>query len=55
MGSATVDGRIYHGRILDYMKGIGLEKNATVTVFRPDAGHAWVNVGYAGSSEPLRR
>jgi len=48
MGSATVDGRIYHGRILDYMKGIGLEKNATVTVFRPDAGHAWVNVGYAG-------
>jgi hypothetical protein len=30
------------------MKGIGLERNAVVTVFRPDQGHGWVNVGYAG-------
>jgi hypothetical protein len=48
MGAATEGGRIYHGRILDYMKGIGLEKNATVIVLRPDEGNAWVNVGYAG-------
>jgi len=48
MGSATEGRRIFHGRILDYMKGIGLERNAVVTVYRPDEGHAWVNVGYAG-------
>jgi hypothetical protein len=47
-GEATEGGRIYHGRILDYMKGVGLEPNAVVTVVQPDQGHAWVNVGYAG-------
>jgi hypothetical protein len=47
-GAATRDGRIYHGRVLDYMKGVGLELNAVVMVVRPDQGHAWVNVGYAG-------
>ncbi|MBI2927258.1 MAG: hypothetical protein HYY24_16310 [Verrucomicrobia bacterium] len=47
-GDATVGGRMYHGRILDYMKGVGLEPNATVIVHQPDYGHAWVNVSYAG-------
>jgi len=47
-GQATVDGRMYHGRVLDYLKGVGLEQNAVVMVFQPDVGHAWVNVGYAG-------
>ena len=48
-GKATKDGRIYHGRVLDYMKGIGLEQNAVVIVHQPDGGrHAWVNVSYAG-------
>jgi hypothetical protein len=48
LGSATEGGRVLHGRILDYMKGIGLERNAVVTVIQPDQGHAWVNIGYAG-------
>jgi hypothetical protein len=48
MGEATVGGRMYHGRILDYMKGVGLEPNAVVIVHQPDEGNAWVNVGYAG-------
>lgn len=48
LGDATEGKRVYHGRILDYMKGIGLERNAVVTVYQPDEGHAWVNVGYAG-------
>lgn len=48
LGEATEGKRIYHGRILDYMKGIGLERNAVVTVYQPDEGHAWVNIGYAG-------
>ena len=49
LGSATKGGRMYHGRVLDYMKGIGLEQNAVVIVHQPDDGrHAWVNVSYAG-------
>jgi outer membrane lipoprotein-sorting protein len=47
-GKATTDGRLYHGRILDYMRGMGLEQSALVMVFQPDRGNAWVNVGYAG-------
>lgn len=47
-GSATVDGRMYHGRVLDYLRGLGLEQNATVMIFQPDTGNAWVNLGYAG-------
>jgi hypothetical protein len=47
-GKATVDGRMYHGRILDYLRGLGLEQNAVVMVFQPERGNAWVNVGYAG-------
>ena len=47
-GKATGDGHIYHGRVLDYLKGIGLEQNAVVMVYQPDYGNAWVNLGYAG-------
>ena len=47
-GDATVGGRMYHGRILDYMKGVGLEQNAVVMIYQPDVGNAWVNCGYAG-------
>ena len=47
-GKATTDGRLYHGRILDYMRGMGLEQSAVVMVFQPDRGNAWVNIGYAG-------
>ncbi len=47
-GKATADGRLYHGRILDYLRGMGLEQCAVVMVFQPDRGNAWVNVGYAG-------
>jgi outer membrane lipoprotein-sorting protein len=47
-GKATTDGRLYHGRVLDYMRGMGLEQAAVVMVFQPDRGNAWVNVGYAG-------
>jgi hypothetical protein len=47
-GDATVGGRMYHGRVLDYLKGVGLEQNAVVMVYQPEVGNAWVNVGYAG-------
>lgn len=48
LGEATEGGRIYHGRVLDYLKGVGLEQNACVTIVQPDQGNAWVNVGYFG-------
>lgn len=47
-GEATAGGHLYHGRILDYFRGQGLEQNAVVIVSQPDYGHAWVNVSYAG-------
>ncbi|MCB1129173.1 MAG: hypothetical protein KDM81_21925, partial [Verrucomicrobiae bacterium] len=47
-GQATTDGRLYHGRVLDYMKGVGLEPNAVVIIHQPDVGHAWANISYAG-------
>jgi len=47
-GRATEGGKLYHGRVLDYMRGMGLEQNAVVMVFKPDKGNAWVNVTYAG-------
>jgi hypothetical protein len=47
-GSATAGGRLYHGRVLDYLRGVGLERTPVVIVCRPDEGHAWVNVSYAG-------
>lgn len=47
-GDATRGGTLYHGRILDYLRGMGLEQNAVVIVSKPDKGHAWVNVSYSG-------
>ena len=47
-GDATVGGKMYHGRILDYLRGMGLEQNAVVIVSKPDKGNAWVNISYAG-------
>lgn len=47
-GSATADGKLYHGRVLDYMRGIGLQHSAAVFVVKPENGHMYMNVGYAG-------
>jgi hypothetical protein len=48
-GAATKDGHIYHGRVLDYLRGVGLEENAVLIIHQPDDGrYAWANVSYAG-------
>lgn len=47
-GSATVDGKLYHGRVLDYMTTIGLQDAATTFIVAPDGMIPFVNVGYAG-------
>ena len=47
-GDATVKGKLLHGRVLDYMTGIGLQHHAVVFALHPDGGHGFVNIGYAG-------
>ena len=47
-GTATKDGKLYHGRVLDYMTTIGLQDVATIFVVVPQGQNAFANVGYAG-------
>ncbi|HML75125.1 MAG TPA: C45 family autoproteolytic acyltransferase/hydrolase [Anaerohalosphaeraceae bacterium] len=47
-GKATHNGTLFHGRILDYMTEAGLQDFAVITIAKPDDGHAFVTVGYAG-------
>lgn len=47
-GKASVDGRVVHARVLDYMRDIGLQETAVVGVFLPRDHHAWMTLGYAG-------
>ena len=47
-GKATVDGRVLHARVLDYMRDIRLQDHAIVGVFLPEGYNTWVSLGYAG-------
>ena len=47
-GKATKDGKLYHGRVLDYMTTIGLQDACTNLVIAVDGKIPFVNVGYAG-------
>lgn len=47
-GNATKDGKLYHGRVLDYMTTIGLQDSATTFVVAVDGKIPFVNVGYGG-------
>lgn len=47
-GKATKDGKLYHGRVLDYMTTIGLQDAATTFIVKPDGKNPFANVGYAG-------
>jgi hypothetical protein len=47
-GSATSDGKLYHGRVLDYMTTIGLQDSATTFIVAVDGKIPFANVGYAG-------
>ncbi len=46
--SATVDGKLYHGRILDYITELGLQYYPLVQILKPDGSFAFANIGYAG-------
>lgn len=47
-GTATKDGKLYHGRVLDYMTTIGLQDSATTFIVAPEGKIPFANVGYAG-------
>jgi hypothetical protein len=47
-GKATADGKLYHGRVLDYMTTIGLQDSATTFIVKVDGQISFANVGYAG-------
>lgn len=47
-GKATQDGKLYHGRVLDYMTEIGLQDAATTFIVAPNGMIPFANVGYAG-------
>ena len=46
--SATKDGTLYHGRVLDYAIDWNLQEHAVLIVAEPDGGIPFVNVTYAG-------
>lgn len=48
MNSATQDGTLYHGRVLDYACDWKLQEHAVLIVAEPDGGTPFANVSYAG-------
>lgn len=48
MNSATKDGTLYHGRVLDYAIDWKLQEHAVLIVAEPQGGIPFVNVAYAG-------
>jgi len=48
MNSATEDGVLYHGRVLDYGVDLKLQEHAVLIVAEPDGRIPFANVSYAG-------
>ena len=48
MNSATTDGTLYHGRVLDYAIRWHLQEHAVLIVAEPEGSIPFVNVSYAG-------
>lgn len=48
MNSATQDGTLYHGRVLDYKCDWRLQEHAVIMVAEPDDGIPFVSITYAG-------
>lgn len=47
-GDATVGGKLYHGRVLDYMTQIGLQHAQVDFITKREGCRGFVNIGYAG-------
>lgn len=48
MNSATSDGTLYHGRVLDYACDWKLQEHAVLIIAEPDGGIPFANITYAG-------
>ena len=48
LSKATADGKLYHGRVLDYGVEMGLQEHAVLIIQEPDGRAPFVNVSYAG-------
>lgn len=46
--TATIDGKLYHGRVLDYSTDWKLQEHAVLVIAKPDEGHPFVNITFAG-------
>ena len=47
-GKATANGHTYQMRNLDWSMEVGAQDYPVITVYKPDTGHGYVNVGFAG-------
>ncbi len=48
IGPATHDGRLIQIRVLDFAMETGCQDNPVITVYQPDEGPGYCNVGFAG-------
>jgi len=48
LSKATADGKLYHGRVLDYGVDMGLQEHAVLIIQEPEGRAPFVNVSYAG-------
>ena len=46
--SATIDGTLYHGRILDYITELGLQYYPVIQILKPEGSYAFANISFAG-------
>jgi len=47
-GAATANGDLYHVRVLDYAAAATIQDTAVLLIVKPNNGHAFANVTYAG-------
>ena len=47
-GKSTVDGEMYHLRVLDWIRRMGVQKRPVILVHRPDSGNASATFSFAG-------
>ena len=47
-GKATGNGHTYQMRNLDWSMEVGAQNYPVITVYKPDHGHGYINVGFAG-------
>lgn len=47
-GDASLNGELFHVRVLDYAQGNGIQNTAVITAIEPEEGIPFMNITYAG-------